>query len=55
MDAGRKEKDLIEVGKMYKGFTFTKLDIRELVTKDSNIEGTRVHRMHWATVWCRIE
>ena len=37
----RNREDLVEVFKMYKGFT--KMDISELFTNDSNVQGTRGH------------
>ena len=41
-EEGSNRPALIEVFKMYKGFT--KMDTSELLTKDSNVEGTR--RLH---------
>jgi len=41
LEERRNRQDLIEVFKMYKGFT--KLDISELFVRDLNVKGTRGH------------
>ena len=44
LEERRNKQDLIQVFKMYKGFT--KMDISTLFTKDSNVKDTRRRQSH---------
>jgi len=52
LEERRNRQDLTEIFQMYKGFT--KMDISELFTKDSNVKGTRGHTLKFKKPGCAI-